>query len=323
MFNSFCIDKLFTHSASSRYMKIFVTGGLGFIGHHLVSSLLQEENKITIYDNLKNSPNENVTLLKEQGAKFVEGDIGNYKLLSKSITGFDLVIHLAAEIGVQDSIKFPEHTHQVNVTGTLNLLNACVEQKVKNVIAPSSAAVYGNQKDLPISENSQTIPLSPYGATKLAMEHYLQAFAYSYDLNCISLRLFNVYGKGQSDSYAGVITRFMKNIKKKKPLVIFGNGSNTRDFVSIKDVIDAFKKSIKKIDGSKGNVFNIASGKYVSIKDLAELMLEISDTKLPIVYKKARKGDIEHSQVSIWLAKKYLGYFPKVELRDGLQQLLI
>ncbi|MGI0026446.1 MAG: NAD-dependent epimerase/dehydratase family protein [Nitrosopumilaceae archaeon] len=303
-------------------MKIFVTGGMGFIGHHLVSSLLQEKNKVTIYDNLKNSLNENVTLLKEQGAKFVKGDIDNYKLLLKSITGFDLTIHLAAEIDVQESIRFPEHTHQVNVTGTLNLLRACVAKRVKNVIAPSSAAVYGNQNDLPISENSQTIPISPYGATKLTMEHYLQAFANSYDLNCISLRLFNVYGIGQSDTYAGVITRFMKNIKKKKPLIIFGDGSNTRDFVSIEDVTSAFKKSIKKIEGSKGNAYNIASGKYVSIKELAELMLEISDTKLPILYKKERKGDIKNSQVSIWLAKKYIGYIPKVELRQGLQKLL-
>jgi UDP-glucose 4-epimerase len=304
-------------------MKIFVTGGVGFIGHHLVSSLLQERNKVTIYDNLKNSSNENVTLLKKQGAKFLKGDIGNYKLLLKSITGFDLVIHLAAEIDVQESIRSPDIVHQVNVTGTLNLLRACVAQSVKNVIAPSSAAVYGNQKDLPISENSQTIPLSPYGATKLAMENYMQAFAHSYDLNCISLRLFNVYGIGQSDAYAGVITQFMNNIKKKKPLVIFGDGSNTRDFVAIDDVVDAFQKSIKKIEGKKGNIYNIASGKYVSIKELAELMLEISDIKLPIIHQKARKGDIEHSQVSIWLAKKYLGYFPKVKLRNGLQQLLI
>ncbi len=303
-------------------MKIFVTGGAGFIGNHLVSSLLQEKNKVTIYDNLKNSSNENATRLIKQGAKFVKGDVCNYKLLVKSLTGFDLAIHLAAEASVQDSIKHPEHTHQVNVTGTLNLLRACVAQKVKKVIATSSAAVYGNQKDLPILENSQTIPLSTYGATKLAMEYYLQAFAHSYDINCISLRLFNVYGKGQSDSYAGVITRFMKNIKKKKAPVIFGNGSNTRDFVSIQDVISGFKKSIKKINNSKGNVYNIASGNYTSIKDLAELMLEISNSKLPLIYKNARKGDIENSQASILLAKKDLGYIPKIELKEGLRQLL-
>ena len=303
-------------------MKIFVTGGAGFIGNHLVSSLLQEKNKVVIYDNLKNSSNENVKRLIKQGAKFVKGDVCNYKLLVKSLTGFDLVIHLASEISVQDSIKHPEHTHQVNVTGTLNLLRACIVQKVKNVIATSSAAVYGNQENLPILEYSQTIPLSPYGATKLAMEHYLQAFAHSYDLNCISLRLFNVYGKGQCDSYAGVITHFMKNIKKKKPLVIFGDGSNTRDFVFIQDVIDAFKKSIKKINTSKGNVYNIASGKNTSIKDLAELMLDISDTTLPIVYKNTRKGDIKHSQASICSAKKDLRYVPKIALKEGLRQLL-
>lgn len=303
-------------------MQVFVTGGAGFIGQHLVKHLLEKKNKVIIYDNLKNNQKNSITHLQKLGAKFVKGDITNFDLVKKSITGSDIVIHLAAQIDVQDSIKNPQYTHDVNVTGTLNILLACVEKNVKNFIAPSSAAVYGDQSDLPLSENSVTMPISPYGATKLSMEHYLQAFSKCYDMNCISLRLFNVYGKGQSSSYAGVITKFLKNIQQKKPIVIFGDGSNTRDFVSIYDVIQAFDNSIKKIDGKKGKFYNIASGKYVSIKELAQMMIRISGKKIPIVYKKAKKGDIKHSQVSVWLAKKELGYSPQVGLKEGLQRLI-
>ncbi|MGI0059553.1 MAG: NAD-dependent epimerase/dehydratase family protein [Nitrosotalea sp.] len=303
-------------------MQVFVTGGAGFVGQHLVKYLLEKKNKVIIYDSLKNSSITNVSDLKKLGAKFIKGDITDLNHVKKSITGSDVVIHLAAQIDVQDSMKNPQYTHNVNVTGTLNVLMACVEKKIKNVIAPSSAAVYGDQKDLPISENSYTSPISPYGATKLAMEHYLQAFSNCYDLNCISLRLFNVYGSGQTSSYAGVITKFLQNIKQKKPLVIFGDGSNTRDFISIQDVVQAFDKSIKNIDGKKGRFYNIASGKYVSIKDLAQMMIDISGKKIPIVYKKAKKGDILHSQVSVWLAKKELGHSPRVELKEGLEGLV-
>ena len=303
-------------------MQIFVTGGAGFIGQHLTKHLLEKKNKVTVYDNLKNNSKDSIANIKKLGAKLIKGDVTNLDLVKKSITGSDIVIHLAAQINVQDSIKNPQYTNNVNVTGTLNVLQACVEKNVKNIIAPSSAAVYGDQKDLPISENSTTNPISPYGATKLAMENYLQAFSNCYDLNCISLRLFNVYGNGQTPSYAGVITKFLQNIQQNKPIVIFGDGFNTRDFVSIQDVVRAFDRSIEKIDGKKGNFYNIASGKYVSIKDLAQMMIDISGKKIPIIYKKAKKGDIKHSQVSVWLAKKELGYNPQVELKDGLQKLI-
>ena len=304
-------------------MKIFVTGGAGFIGNHLVNSLLKAGNKVTIYDNLKNSSESKISHLLKDGASFVKGDVTDYQTLSTALSGFDLVIHLAAEIYVQESIKFPEHTHHVNVTGTVNLLRSCVAQKVKNVIAASSAAVFGNPKDLPLSENSQTIPISPYGASKLAIEHYMQAFSNSYDLNCITLRFFNVYGKGQSGPYAGVITKFMENIADNKSLVIFGDGSNTRDFVSVFDAVQSIQNAITKIEGKKGNVYNIGSGKYTTIEDLAKLMISISDKPLSIEHKQPKKGDIQHSQTSIWLAQKDLGYSPKIQLKEGLEMLLI
>lgn len=303
-------------------MKIFVTGGAGFIGSNLVASLLKENNQVMIYDNLKNSSKDKISHLLKNGALFIKGDITDYKTISKSITGFDCVVHLAGETDVQESIKFPERTNQVNVTGTINVLRACVERKISNVIAASSAAVYGNPKDLPLSENSQTTPISPYGASKLAMENYMQAFSHSYDLNCISLRFFNIYGKGHSDNYAGVITKFMEKIAKNKTLEIFGDGSNTRDFVSVQDVIQSIQNAITKIDGKKGNFYNIGSGKYITIEDLAKLMISISGKSLSIDYKKPRKGDIPHSQTSIWLAQRELGYDPKITLKEGLERLL-
>lgn len=303
-------------------MKIFVTGGAGFIGSHIVASLLKENNQVMIYDNLKNSSKDKISYLLKNGALFIKGDITDYKTISKSITGFDCVVHLAGETDVQESIKFPERTNQVNVTGTVNVLRACVERKISNVIAASSAAVFGNPKDLPLSENSQTTPISPYGASKIAIENYMQAFSHSYDLNCITLRFFNVYGKDHSNDYAGVITKFMERIAKNKPLEIFGDGSNTRDFVYVEDVIQSIRSAIAKVDGKKGNFYNIGSGKYITIEDLAKLMISISGKSLSIDYKKPRKGDIPHSQTSIWLAQRELGYNPKITLKEGLERLL-
>jgi len=303
-------------------MKIFVTGGAGFIGRHLVDSLLKTGNVVTIYDNFKNSSEGKVAYLLKNGASVVKGDVTDYDLLSKEIAGSDCAVHLAAEIDVQESIKFPQNTNHVNVTGTVNLLRACVSQKVRNVIASSSAAVFGNSKDLPLSENSQPSPITPYGASKLCIENYMQAFSNSFDLNCITLRFFNVYGQGQSETYASVITRFMEKIATNKPLVIFGNGTQTRDFVSVHDVVQSIQNAIKKIDGKRGNIYNIASGRYVSIQDLANLMLSISGKTLPIEYKESKKGDIRDSQTSIWLAQRELEYFPKGQLKDGLKMLL-
>ena len=306
---------------SSKFVKVFVTGGAGFIGSFLVESLLNKGNKVTVFDDFSNSSEEQASILANKGATIIKGDIRNFEFLKKHLIGFDTVIHLAAKIDVNESIKYPEVTNEVNVTGSQNLLKACVDNKIKNIIGISSAAVFGIPKKLPLSEDSETIPLSPYGSSKLTMEHDFCDYSNSHDLNSIILRIFNVYGPGQTDAYAGVITKFLKNISQNTPLLIFGDGSFTRDFISVQDVVSAINNSIDNLDKKKAEIYNIASGKHTSIKEIADLMVSISGKNLEIKYEPEKKGDIPHSQTLIDKAKKELGFSPSVNLKDGLTKL--
>ena len=303
-------------------MKICVTGGAGFIGSALVKSFLEKNYLVTIFDNFSNSSEEKISHLLNNGITLIKGDVTNYENLQMALNNCELVVHLAAQISVEESIKKPELTHSINVGGTENLLKACVANKVNNVIVASSAAVYGQPKEFPLTESSPLLPISPYGKSKVEMEKILQDFSKEYSLNGISLRFFNIYGKDQTDEYAGVITKFMKKISENKPLIIFGDGTNTRDFISIDDVIDSIHNAIEKIEGKKGNCYNIATGKSVSIKELAELMISISGKNLEIIFEPPKEGDIVHSQTTIDLAKKELGFEPKTKLSDGLKKLL-
>jgi len=298
-------------------MKIFVTGGSGFIGKHLIKKL-QNEHELIIYENFSNSSEEDFLNLLKNNISLIKGDMTNFSLLKKSLMNVDLVIHLAAKIDILESITHPNDTHKINVEGSLNILRCCVENNIKNFISASSAAVYGNPTEIPVSEKTVPNPVSPYGAEKLSLEFYAKAFANAYDMNCISLRFFNVYGKGQSNEYAGVITKFMEKIHSNQPLTIFGNGENTRDFIHIDDLVDGIVKSISNIDGKKGNVYNLASGVSTSVKELAELMILISKKNLKLNFIDSRPGDLLHSLALIELAKKELGFEPKISLEDGL-----
>jgi len=303
-------------------LKVFVTGGGGFFGATLVASLLKKNYQVIIFDNFSNSSEEKISPLLAKGAKLVKGDITDYKSIENAMDDSDIVIHLAASINIEDSILNPEKTHNVNVDGTINVFRACAANKVRKIIVASSAAVYGEPENLPVSENSLTNPISPYGESKLNMEKYAQKFSQDNNLDCILLRFFNIYGEGQSDAYAGVITKFMKNISENKQLVIFGDGSNTRDFIAIEDVIDSIHNAVSNLDRKRGTCYNIASGRHVSIKELAELMLSISGNKLEIKFELPKKGDIHHSQANIDLAKKELDFHPKISFKEGLEKLL-
>jgi len=299
-----------------------VTGGAGFIGRYCVKSFLEKNYEVTIFDNFSNSSEDMVSDLLNDGANLIKGDITIQDQVSNAISGYDVVIHLAAKNSVEESIKFPEQTFNANVDGTKNILESCVKHNIKNLIAASSAAVYGETQNLPISENNKTSPFSPYGESKLKMEELIQSFSKKHNLNSIILRIFNVYGKGQSDEYAGVITKFLDRISKNEPLEIFGDGLQTRDFVSINDVVDVMNLAISNIEGKHGDVFNIASGKSISVNELAKLMLSISEKDLEINYYPQKKGEIRFSQADISLAKKKLGFFPKIELKEGIKNLI-
>ena len=295
-------------------MKILVTGGAGFIGKHLIKFLIEKGSEVTIFDNFFNSEKNSVAALVNIGAKIIEGDITKLEDITNATEKHDIVIHLAAKISVEESIKNPSETFYINVDGTRNVLVACEKNHVKKLIVASSAAVYGESlSGIKLTEDSKTDPISPYGESKVMMEHEIREFITKHNMNCIILRFFNIYGVGQSLEYAGVITKFMKRIAMNKPLEIFGDGMQTRDFVSINDVINSIYGAI---ENGKNGTYNIASGKTVTIKELAEFMISLSGKDLEIIYSDAKKGDIRFSQANISLAKKELKYSPKYGLEE-------
>ena len=294
-------------------MEILVTGGAGFIGKFLCESLLKKNHSVTIFDNFSNSTKESISSLLDLGVKVIEGDITKIQEIESATKDIEAVIHLAAKISVNESVKNPKETFRINVDGTRNVIKSCIKNNVKKIIAASSAAVYGetetNQKN--IDENVKTNPISPYGHSKLKMEEILKDSNTKKELTIIILRFFNIYGRGQSDEYAGVITKFMKNIIKNRTLEIYGNGEQTRDFVSIYDVVDSFHNSLSY---KKNGIFNIGSGKSISIKKLAEILIFMSGKNIDIKFLDAKKDEIRFSQADISSAKRELGYFPKIEL---------
>ena len=293
-----------------------MTGGAGFIGGHLVDFLL-DNHTVTVYDNLSNGSKNTLNLLIKKGAQFIKGDILDYHTLSESSKGFDLVIHLAAKIDVTESVLHPEKVEETNVTGTINLLKSCVKNQIKKIIFASSAAVYGDS-NIAVTENSRNNPLSPYGTSKILAEKQIKDWAEN-KLEYVILRMFNVYGKRQNKQYAGVISNFAENLSRNKSLVIYGDGNQTRDFISINDVIDAFDCAMKT---NLSGTYNIASGKSISINELAKIFLDMSEEKIGIKYEPVKKEDIKYSKANIALAKKELGFEPKINLKEGLSDLI-
>ena len=291
-------------------MRIFITGGAGFIGTHLCQKLAQTHD-VTIYDNFSNSNQEN-SLSTTQNVSIISGDILDYQKLSSAMKNHNIVIHLAAKIDVINSIINPELTFETNVKGTQNVLDSCISNGITKIIATSSAAIYQNVSDGAINEENKTKPLSPYGKSKLEMEKIIT----NSKINSTILRLFNVYG---NDSTSGVIVNFKENIQNNKPLIIFGDGKAIRDFVHVDDVINGIVLSIS----SKSGIFNIASGNRTSINDLAKLFIHLSEKKSEIIFKPARDDEIIHSVADISLAQKELGFFPQISLNNGLKTIFL
>lgn len=299
---------------------ILVTGGGGFIGRHLVRKMRDKAFNVVVVDNLVN-PNS----IALQIPSFYKVDVRNKQALVDILKKekIESCIHLAALISVADSVRDPSSTIDVNINGTASLLEACSECKVGNVVFASTGAVYGEPKQFPIREEHVLDPLSPYGASKVAGE----ALAASY-VNCgkmasaISLRFFNVYGEGQSAAYAGVITKFADTLSKKMPPVIYGDGLQTRDFVYVGDVANAIVHALEATDNNVSGAFNVATGRSITINDLAKIMIDIFGLDLETVYEDERKGDVKFAQVDISKAEESLGYASTVKLGDMLRTLM-
>lgn len=290
-------------------------GGAGFIGSHIAWELIKD-NDVVIIDNLYTGKEENVP---PGGAKLVKADIRDYEAIAELISNADYVFHEAAQVSVVESIRDPVFTEEVNVLGTLNIIKALLEGHGKLIFA-SSAAVYGDNPNLPLKETERPRPLSPpYGVTKATAEEYLRVFHELYGLPVVSLRYFNVFGPRQStNQYAGVISIFINRALKGEPLVIFGDGKQTRDFIYVKDVVKA-NLLVAESRKANGRVFNVATGRETTILELAMKIIEITGTTSSVVFDKPRPGDIRHSRADISEIRK-LGFEPEWSLEEGLKK---
>ena len=304
-------------------MRVLVTGGAGFIGSHVVDRLVDDGYCVRVVDNLSSGRLENISgHLKRGKVDFVECDVRNASVIEKSVEDVDAVVHLAAVTSVPFSVENPSFTFDVNVMGTLNLLRSCAKRKVGKLVYVSSCAVYGEPEFLPVSEEHPTNPISPYAESKLAAEKFCLGFQEKGLLKSVVLRLFNVYGPRQGiDDHCGVIARCIECGRQKLPLVIYGDDSQTWDFVNVKDVVEAVLTSFEN-QAAEGEVFNIGFGKPVSVHELAKTFLELASVNLEFFYDKPRVGDVKHSYADISKAEALLGYRPKFSLKDGLRALL-
>jgi len=302
-------------------MKALVTGGAGFIGSHVSDALLSAGWEVVILDNLATGSASNLPA----AAHFFEGDAGDADLLARIMPGCQAVFHLAAVSSVQDSLDRPMAVHATNLTATLALLEGAARHRVPRFVFSSSAAVYGDTAGLPAREDLTPSPLSHYAVQKLAGEHYCGVYRRVHGLEAVCLRYFNVYGPRQrADSpYSGVIAKFIDASKAGRPVTIFGDGGQTRDFCHVSDVVTAnLLAASASPDAIAPGVFNIGSGTSVTVNELAGTIRSICGSKTESEHREARAGEIKFSQADISLASGQLGYRRSVELSQGLVQLL-
>ena len=322
---------------------ILVTGGAGFIGSHLVEALVKRGQQVRILDNLSTGKKENLAEatgfpmldLRDSSAKsaffplgekaeFFFGDISDLDICRQGCEGITYVFHQAALGSVQRSVEDPLSTHRANATGTLNILQAAREARVRRVIYASSSSVYGNissdpEESIPKRESLNPHPQSPYAATKLMGEVYCRVFSELYGLETVSLRYFNVFGPRQDpySIYSAVIPKFITALLESKPPVIYGDGNQSRDFTYVDNVVQANLLAIER-PGIAGQVLNIACGQQTSINGLLSMLQNISGEKISPRYESPRTGEVRHSFASIDLAKSRLGYEAKIGMPEGV-----
>ena len=300
-----------------------VTGGCGFIGSHIAEALVEQEQIVIIYDDLSSGYERNIAGFRDK-ITFIEADIRDVRALTDAMQGVDYVFHEAAMVSVFDSVERPVENHDINITGTLNVLVAARECDVKRVVVASSAAVYGDDPALPKTEEMIPCLESPYALAKIVNEHYMRVFANLYGLEAVVLRYFNVYGPRQDPGsmYSGVIAKFSDDILADRNPTVFGDGLQTRDFIFVRDVVEANLLAMNNRDLGKGEVFNIATGRRTSLLDLLNVLKDLVGKNVNPQIKDARRGDVRHSVADISRAQRELGFTPRYDIREGLGELL-
>jgi nucleoside-diphosphate-sugar epimerase len=307
-------------------MRVLITGGSGFIGSHLVEGLLQRGAVVRVVDNFATGHRANLAQVLEritgpENFTFVEGDITDRATVQEAVRGADFILHQAALPSVQRSVEDPLTSNWVNVEGTLNVLVAARDAGVKRVVYASSSSVYGDSPRLPKVEHMATNPLSPYAVSKLAAEDYCRAFTRVYGLETVSLRYFNVFGPRQDPKslYAAVLPCFIEALLDHKRPIIYGDGTQSRDFTYIENVVQANLLALDAV-GVAGEAFNIACGESVNLQSVLQSLAEFVDQAVHPEYRAPRAGDVKHSLADISKAERMLGYRPVIPFREGLRQ---
>lgn len=300
-------------------MRILITGGAGFIGSHTAEALLGQGHAVTVFDDFSTGKRENLGGPRPR-LSVVEGDVRDFTELMAAMRGCDAVLHLAAVVSVPLSITRPHFAHEVNATGSLNVLEAARYLDVRRVVMASSAAVYGVPTRLPLAEDTPPQVLSPYAAHKWMGEAYARTYAELHGMHPVCLRYFNVFGPRQDPAspYSGVLSRFIGAVLEGKPATIHGDGSQTRDFVYVSDVAQANMRALFATQTRPGDVFNVGTGRSVSVKEAFEAIARAAGSPMRPAFGPARAGDVPHSRADVRLAEARLGFRARMSFQDGL-----
>jgi UDP-glucose 4-epimerase len=297
-----------------------VTGGAGFIGSHIVERLVRDGHRVRVLDDLSSGHESNLASFRND-VEFIEGDIRDPKVVNAAVKGTDVVFHEAALGSVPRSVADPVTTHQVNITGTLNVFLAAREAGVRRVVYASSSSVYGETPVLPKREDMIPQPLSPYALSKLAGEHYASVFKHVYDFEIVSLRYFNIFGPRQDpeSQYAAVIPRFITSLIHGKAPVVYGDGLQSRDFTFVENVVNA-NLLAAEANGIAGHAYNVACGGRYTLLELLAKTKEVLGSDIEAIHEAARAGDVRDSQASIEAAQEAFGYRVTVDFAEGLKK---
>jgi nucleoside-diphosphate-sugar epimerase len=300
-----------------------VTGGAGFIGSHLVEELLRRGQKVRVLDNFSTGKRENLHGLMDQ-IELIEGDIRSYHIVREAVQGIDFVLHQGALPSVPRSINDPITTNEVNVGGTLNVLDASKDAGVKRVVYASSSSVYGPDPELPVREDMTPQPVSPYAVAKLTGEKYCHVFSRVYGLETVALRYFNIFGPRQDPNtqYSAFIPKFVVGIMDGQSLTIDGDGEQAKDFTYVSNVVEANLLALEA-EGVSGEVFNVGCGQSTSVNEVVRHIRQIANAQGEISYGPSRTGDVPRSLADISRAREKLGYSPQVLLREGLERVAL